>query len=267
MIKNLLLSTVIIFSAQSFASSQIKAKYEVKSFFDLKKYQSSFIELNNTRAVRASLDINLIHSDKKNEKYQVKVGSSDLRQPELMEIREGKISIGNKKTSIPYKLKYSKREAYALLEETLQRDVFELIKSIDKNITKKNTSIKISNIDFVCVDVNSRNKECVATASVLVDAKKSAVDNITLLKNHLNELKIEMVNSKDDYDIQGYREFLDKCEDLVKGVLDGSITGRKVNSLVEVRRKIINERVDSYEYTAIRSISIAKFVDDILAII
>ncbi|WP_034732574.1 hypothetical protein [Bacteriovorax sp. Seq25_V] len=267
MIKNLLLTTAILFSAQAFASSQIKAKYEVKSYFDLKKYNSSFVELGDTRAVKGSLDINLIHSDKKSERYQVKIGSSDLRQPELLKIKNGSFTVGSKRSNITYKNKYSSAEAYALLESSLKRDVFELIKSLDKNVTLKNTKINVTDLSFSCTDVNVRNKECVATGVVVVVAKKGAVDNISLLKNHLNDLKVEMVKSKEDYDIQGYREFLDKCEKLVKDVLDGNNGNKKLHSLVEIRRKIINERVDSYEYTAIRSASIAKFVDEILAII
>ncbi len=267
MLKNLFITSMILVSGHAFASSQIKAKYEVKSFIDLKKYNSNFIEMSDSRAVKGDLDINLIHSDKKSEKYKVKIGSSDLRSPDLLRISKDYLSVASSKASIKYKSKYSQTEALALHEASLKRDVFQLIKSLDKNVTLKNTKLKVTDIDFSCVDVNSRNKECILNGTVLVDAQKHAVDNITLLKNHLNDLKIEMVKSKSDYDIQGYREFLDKCEKLVKEVLNGNEAKVTQNSLVEVRRKIIDERVDSYEYTAIRSVSIAKFVDEILSII
>lgn len=269
MFKKRYLILTLLFSNLVLAKSGIEASYKFKNIFDLKKYGQEFVEVPNSRAVVGRLEISLNHGDDQNKKenFSVKINSNDLNDNSKLRINSAHKKVSFGKETIKLSNKYSANETKDLFGASLRRDVLEMLKKIDPNISKSNASIDLSFERFNCQNINSTNKECLLEGSAVVVVNKNSISKVDVLKEQLLELKNEMKKSDFDYDIIGYRDFLSKCEELVKDILTEKSKSKENDRYVEVRRKLINERVDSYEYTAIRAKTIVTFLDDVLALI
>lgn len=254
------------------ASATLRAEYHFKSSLDLKKYNESFIELVNSRTVQGNLNITLNHTVSKSESYNVRIKTTDIEKmtPLSFNIAKNTFNIGANKLVL--KDSYTNSELKNAFSEEIKKELTGILSKIDPNVQSAKNEMLIKEITFKCKNINISNKECNLEARVsLVSKNSSTKDNdLVVLVKHLNDVKSEMTKSGSDYDIGGYREFLDKCESLVKNALNSLHMDKKntkIQALVEVRRMIINERVDSYEYTAIRAKSIVGFVDTIIKLI
>lgn len=255
------------------ASAKLEAQYNFKSTIDLKKYNEKFVEMTNSRSVVGDLNITLNHTNSKSESYNVKIKTSDIQMmtPFSINIKKNSLLIGSAEALL-LKKNHSRTELAKAFGSEIKRELIQILTKIDSNILTANNEISIKNINFSCKSINTSNKECHLGGQVSLISKSliEKDDDLSVLVKHLTDVKTEMSKSGSDYDIGGYREFLDKCESLVKNALNSLHTDKKnskVQALVEVRRMIVNERVDSYEYTAIRAKSIVGFVDTIIKLI
>lgn len=255
------------------ASAKLEAQYNFKSTIDLKKYNEKFVEMTNSRSVIGNLNITLNHTNAKSENYNVKIKTSDIEKmsPFSINIKKNSLQIGSGDT-LALKNNYSRPELAKAFGTEIKRELIQILSKIDSNVLTASNEISIKDISFNCKNINVSNKECYleGQVSLVSNSIKEKDDDLSVLVKHLTDVKMEMTKSGSDYDIGGYREFLDKCESLVKNALNSFNTDKKnakVHALVEVRRMIVNERVDSYEYTAIRAKSIVGFVDTIIKLI
>lgn len=270
--KKLLLSSFITVGA---LATGLNINYTSKDIITLKKQKNSyFLEIANSRVERTNMKVRITHQDGKTESYAVKVDRDDKRRrSELLELKLNKKQalIGLKrlgKFNIPLKngrVLVPRKVAQKIMTSSLERDMNHLVKNLDKNIVLSNVVTKVRSVDMSCKNRSKGYIVCTTKSKVESKIKSDNKSNISALVGHLMDLKKEMKeNIAVKYDMDGYREFLDKSELLLKKTLNTVKSKRITRKLIETKQLIIDERIESYEYTAIRAKSIITFVDKVL---
>jgi len=271
-IKKLFLSSIITLGA--FASG-LNINYVSKDTITLKKQgKSKFVEIANSRVERTKMNVVIRHEDGAVENYKVKVDRDDKRKSkELLELKlnQEQVRIGlrrhrmhkglvtNSKIRIPHTV------AKKVLKTSLNKDVKHLVRNLDRNVHSSDIKTKVRSVKMECHKISSKTITCTTFSKVDAKVTNQKKTNIGLLVGHLNDLRKEMSSDMGiKYDMDGYREFLDKSEKLIKKSLK-NVTSRKIVArLINTKQLIIDERIESYEYTAIRAKSIVSFVDKVL---
>lgn len=271
-IKKLLLSSIFTFGAMA---SGMNINYISKDIITLQKKGSShFVEINNSRVEQTKMKVKITHQDGKVEQYKVKVDRDDKRKRnELLELKINKqqASLGLKRQG-HYKvlvqngkLRVSKKVAQKVLGPTLGKDIKHLVKNLDRNISSQDIKTRVESVKMSCKKRSSKRIVCTTFSKVNAKIDRSKKTSIGKLVGHLKDLRKEMSSNLNiKYDMDGYREFLDKSEKLVKSSLKNIKSRRVISKLLDTKQLIIDERIESYEYTAIRAKSIVSFVDKVL---
>lgn len=270
---NLKYIPIIFCTTLIWAGAKLEAEYSFKSTINLKRYDSKFVEIANSRSTLGDLNIILTHTNSKKEDYSVKITSLDFDHTTSFSLnsKTNILSYGSKEL-LNIHTKQSSQALTRALATVAKEDLTKLISKIDASSLNVGHRFDVKKISLNCKQINVSNRECEIVGKIKFVAdknlnQKASADDVDILVKHLNEVKSEMTKTASDYDINGYREFLDKCESLVKNALNSVHSSNKKEALVEIRRKLISERVDSYEYTAIRSRSIVGFVDTLIKLI
>ena len=184
-----------------------------------------------------------------------------------LKVGHGKKNITLTRNGKGQKLELSVSSSKKLLAREVRKDISHIIKGIDQNIDLNKMQLKISRASLSCTSLKSANVTCLMQTRAKAIVKTSENGPKDRLAIHLNDLRSEMKKaSGTDYDIEGYREFLTKSEKLVSEVLDSKNKHNK-NALLSLKQMIIDERIDSYEFSAIRSKSVLTFVNKALKIL
>lgn len=232
------------------------------------KGHGKYVEYKNTRLSKGLLNIDLDVSGTK-ESHVVKLGLKDFRNDDNLLKAEGL------KNNNVVALDYAKGQTKVRLGSSsnlnnqmrnlIQSNLKKTLRSIDGDIKLSDFQTRINNESIKC-DKSRNYLVCNMTAQLKGERVESN-SKLGELVGHLFDLKKEMKsNSSTNYDIEGYREFLTKAEKILDKSLKSSSKKQKrvKDSLMIVKDLLINERIDSYEYTAIRSQSIVNFVDILL---
>ena len=248
----------MVSSLQSFATIS-DFKFDVNYQFTLyPEGKTGFVEYKNTRLSKGTLDVDLIIASQK-ESHQVKLGVKDLKRPtNLLKInkKKSRLSFMGKSHKLSLNKVYKTPNSFKKLGED---DLSITLKNIDKDIALKTFERKLIKDSLIC---RPSKKYLLCEVNLTYQgSKKQNKTKLSELKGHLFDLKNEMSNNTlENYDIQGYREFLTKAESLLDESLNTKVSNKK-DKLLAVKDLLINERIDSYEYTAIRSKSISEFVN------
>lgn len=262
-----------IFTSAALASD-INFDYKTKEVFSLAKRGETLKEINHSRVEQSRASVTLKHQGKiqKEEKYNVQISKEDKgpkRAKLSLKLNNSLVTIqfGNNKVSTRIKndkIKLSSEQTSKLIKSALEQDIKYLVRGIDKNISSDEISTSLKKFNFHCENIKSHITSCYleASSSTLVDRNRNPLDK---LKGHFSDLRKEMVsNISVNYDIEGYREFLNKSEEILKKSLKATKKQDIVKELISLKQIIVDERIDSYEYTAIRAKSIVSFVDNFL---
>ncbi len=264
--KKLLFGLVFVTCAHA---SIEKIDYSTTHTFSLYKKGSSFYsELRNTRLGKGQLNITL-NLRNNTENYSVKLGVNDFKKPNqaltLERSKSGQtLSLGGKKLRLKSRnteFKLGSSSVEKILNGHWESQLSHVLKNIDRDTKLKDFSLKLVKSSLSCQQ--SRQYYLCELSSHVKGTKKKYASGLSELKSHLSDLSVEMKNSiTNDYDIQGYRDFLTKAEGLVDGIITSVKShDAKSSSLAKIKKMLIDERIDSYEYTAIRSQSILNFVN------
>ncbi len=261
--KNFFSILLMVSSLHSYATIS-EFKFDVNYSFTLyPDGANNYVEYKNTRLSKGVLDVEL-NIGKQKESHTVKLGMNDLnKNNDLLKISSNKsrakLLFKGKKHNIELKKVYQSPAAIRSLGDM---DLLKTLQNIDKDLSLKKFSHKLVKNTLVC---NPSRKYVLCEVNLAYQGtKKETKSKISELKGHLHDLKDEMaLNASENYDIQGYREFLNKAENLLDESLKSSKNALqdKKEKLLTIKDLLINERIDSYEYTAIRSKSIANFVN------
>ena len=262
------ISLLSLLTLSTFASIK-NFDYKADHTFTLySKGADKYVEYKNTRLSQGQINIDLEVSGQV-ESHVVKLGLKDFKPDDNL-LKATHLS-KDKTVALDYaasKTKLRMGSASYLndrLRMLINSNIDKTLKSIDSEIRLTDFNTKVKAESLKC-DKSRNYLVCKVTSNI---SGKRTQENSKMkeLVGHLFELKKEMTaNSSTNYDIEGYREFLTKAEK----ILDESLKSETHNknkmkkTLMNLKDLLINERIDSYEYTAIRSQSIVTFVDLLL---
>lgn len=259
----------LIFATSALASIE-NIDYRTKHTFSLyKKKDGQYLELRNTRVGSGTLKVSL-NLRSNIEAYNVKLGISDFKKAtETLTLKrtdkKTTLGLGGKEVTLKdakSMFSLSERDYKQILAGFAESQLAFVLKNVDSETQLKNYNLNVNKSTFSCKE--SRRYFLCELTSHITGEKRAYSSRYTELKSHLTELKKEMTeNIKNNYDIEGYREFLTKAELLVDNIINSSVvkSRKKSSELVKVKKMLVDERIDSYEYTAIRSKSILNFVN------
>ena len=245
-------------------------KYDVKHTFTLYPKGSGFFsEFKNTRLSKGLLNIDLKVKGQ-SETHLVNLGLKDFKKSSSLlkaNIEKNKkvVSVSLDQSKLRLRLDSPSRLNKAMRTYVLS-NLNNTLTSIDQDLSVGAFKTAIKSESLKCSP--NRNYLICELRSVVEGETQQKGNKFNELIGHLFDLKKEMISSKStNYDIEGYREFLTKAENLLDKSLKSTSKedGLKRNKLLMVKDLLINERIDSYEYTAIRSKSIVDFVDLVLS--
>ncbi len=262
------ISLLSLLTLSTFASIK-NFDYRADHTFTLySKGADKYVEYKNTRLSKGQINIDLEVSGRL-ESHVVKLGLKDfkaddnlLRATHLNKDKTVALDYAESKTKLKVGSSSYLNDRLRML---INSNIDKTLKSIDGEIRLTDFKTRVKAEILKCN--KSRNYLVCKVSSNVSGERTQKNSKMKELLGHLFELKKEMIaNSSTNYDIEGYREFLTKAEK----ILDESLkleTHNKNNmkkTLMSLKDLLINERIDSYEYTAIRSQSIVTFVDLLL---
>jgi hypothetical protein len=256
-------------------ASGLNINYVSKDTITLqKKGKSHYVEIANSRVEQTKMKVKITHQDGQVEQYKVQVDRDDKRKKnELLELkvnskqatlglkRQGhyKILLQNGKLRVPTNV------ASKVMGPTLSKDIKHLVRNLDKNVSASDIKTRVESVKISCKKRSSKRLVCTTFSKVNAEIDRSKKTSIGKLVGHLKDLRKEMSSNLNvKYDMEGYREFLDKSEKLVKTSLKSIKSKSVISKLLDTKQLIIDERIESYEYTAIRAKSIVSFVNKVL---
>ncbi|EQC52324.1 hypothetical protein [Bacteriovorax sp. DB6_IX] len=270
--KKILFSCALTFAA---SASGLNVDYISKDIITLRKQGNNrFVELANSRVEKTKMNVQITHQDGAVEKYNVAIGQSEKRKnKELLELRLNKAQalvglkrhqlhkafVENGRVRIPVEV------AKNVMAPSIKNDLKHLLKNLDRNINSSDIKTHIKTVKIDCKRRSSLTLKCTTLSKISASVDSAKKSEVQQLIGHLSDLKKEMASDLSvKYDMDGYREFLNKSERLIKDSLKTIKSKNIVTTLLDTKQLIIDERLESYEYTAIRAQSIVKFVDRIL---
>jgi hypothetical protein len=253
MIGKVLISLAFV---SSVAAASLELNYETKEIvrLELDNKSGELKEVPFSRVQNSNMRVSFNHDKNKSETHLIQLEKEDRRV------------IDQPLKGLPSNLELE-LNVKSQMAQGLRKDVAHLMSGLSAK-NQSDYKIYIDELKVLCHKRSELTRLCDVRAKIKGEIQSHKVGDVDGLRRIFADLKKEMVSYDSlTYDIDGYLEFLTTSEILLKNIIAKTSDKKIIETMVIVKEMIVNERIDSYEYTAIRSKSVVNFVNKVLKLI